>query len=104
MDYNEIIKRAHTLEKEIRQARERLGEMTVEGRAGGGLVIVYANGREEIVAVKISPEVLQEKDVRVVEDLVLAACRQAAEKAKQLAAKEMGKVSGFASIRHMLGL
>lgn len=98
-----MFQRAQELSKQIRQARQRLEKMTVEGNAGG-MVSVYANGNREIVAFKISPKALEEADVEMLEDLLLAATRQAIEKAKELASKEFGKVAPVTYIEDVLGI
>jgi len=66
----------------------------VEATAGGGVVKVVANGRQEILEIKISPEVVNPDDVEMLEDLILAAVNQAREKAAELQAENLGRLTG----------
>ena len=86
-----LMKQAQKMQKDIEKAQEELAKETVEGSAGGGMVIVKANGKKQITSVKIAPEILEE-DVEMVEDLVLAAVTQALQNAEDLA---NGKMSGM---------
>jgi DNA-binding YbaB/EbfC family protein len=76
------------------QLQEEVGKRTVEATAGGGMVTVVANGRQEIVSVKIDPEVVSKDDVQMLEDLVLAACNEALRKSRELVQQELGKLTG----------
>lgn len=64
-------------QSQLRQAAEQAAEVVVTGRAGGGSVTLQLNGNLEAVSVQISPEVVQPGDVGMLEDLVLAALRDA---------------------------
>ena len=73
--------------------QEELGEKTVTGTAGGGMVEVVANGHQKVLSVTVKREVVDPADVEMLQDLVLAAVNDAMEKARELAAKEMGAVT-----------
>jgi DNA-binding YbaB/EbfC family protein len=74
--------------------QEEVGRKKVEATAGGGMVTVEANGKQEIVSIKIDPEVVSKDDVQMLEDLVLAACNEALRKSRELVQQEMGKITG----------
>ena len=74
--------------------QEEVGKKKVEATAGGGMVTVEANGKQEIVSIKIDPEVVSKEDVQMLEDLVLAACNEALRKSRELVTQEMGKLTG----------
>lgn len=93
-DMSSLLKQAQGLQKKMQETERDLEERILEGSAGGGAVKVYANGAQEIQAVKISPEAVDPDDVETLEDLVTAAVRQAMTAAKELRQKEMGKVTG----------
>jgi len=78
--------------------QEELGEKTIETSSGGGMVSVVANGKQEIVSIKIDPEVVDAEDVEMLQDLVLAAVNDALAQAKQMATEEMSKLTGGVSI------
>lgn len=90
----EIFKQAQKVQEELAKVQESLEEMTAEGSSGGGIVTVVANGKQKILSVKIDPEVIESKDVEMLEDLVTAAVNQALEKAREMEKEEMQKVAG----------
>ena len=61
---------------------------------GGGMVVVEANGNQELLAIRIDREVITPDDPQMLEDLVLAAANEALRKARELVASEMSKVAG----------
>ncbi len=91
---NEILKQAQKMQEKIQKVQDELGDMQVEGSAGGGMVTVTANGKQEIVGVKIDSQVVDPDDIEMLEDLVVAAVNQALEKASEMANQEMGKAAG----------
>jgi DNA-binding YbaB/EbfC family protein len=82
------------MQRELDRVREELKNRTVEGSAGGGAVRVLASGDRSIVKIELSAELLARPDKALIEDLVLAASRDAQAKAARLAAEAMGKVTG----------
>ena len=87
------MKQAQKLQAKLASVQEELGGQEVEGSAGGGMVVVKANGHQEILGIKIDPEVVDPEDVEMLEDLVLAAIQQAREKAQKLSEQEMQKAT-----------
>jgi DNA-binding YbaB/EbfC family protein len=90
----DIMKQAQKMQDEMQKIQDGLADLSVQGSAGGGMVTVTANGKQEIVAIKIDQQVVDRDDVEMLEDLVLAAVNQALVKAQELANQEMGKVAG----------
>jgi hypothetical protein len=90
----DFLRQAEKLQMELKKAQDGLAERTVEASAGGGMVKVVANGKQEIVSVKINPEVVNKDDVEMLEDLILAAVNEARDKAQELAMTEISKVTG----------
>lgn len=93
-----LLKTAQKLQERMAKLQEELGERTVETSAGGGMVTVVASGKQEIVSIKIDPEVVDANDVEMLEDLVLAAVNDALFQAKQMVTEEMSKLTGGVSI------
>ena len=89
-----LMKQAQELQKKLERVQEELGDMEVEATAGGGMVKVVANGKQDILSIQIDPEVVNPEDKEMLEDLVLAAVNEALRKSRELAAEEMGKVTG----------
>jgi DNA-binding YbaB/EbfC family protein len=92
--FGNMMKQAQKLQEQMMALQEEVGKKKVEATAGGGMVTVEANGKQEIVSIKIDPEVVSKEDVQMLEDLVLAACNEALRKSRELVTQEMGKLTG----------
>jgi hypothetical protein len=90
----DFLRQAEKLQTELKKAQDELAERTVEASAGGGMVTVVANGKQEIVSIKIDPEVVSKDDVEMLEDLILAAVNEARERAQELVMTELSKITG----------
>ena len=89
-----MMKEAQKLQAQMAALQEEVGKKKVEATAGGGMVTVEANGKQELTAVKIDPEVINKDDAQMLEDLVLAACNEALRKSRELVQQELGKLTG----------
>ncbi|MCD6138652.1 MAG: YbaB/EbfC family nucleoid-associated protein [Deltaproteobacteria bacterium] len=89
-----MLKQAQKLQSKIFKMQEEMAERTVETSVGGGMVKAVANGRQELVSIKIDPEVVDPDDVQMLEDLVVAAVNDALKKAKEMVSEEMTKLAG----------
>ena len=76
-DLNALFQQAQQIQEQMRDAQERLAQKTVTGSAGGGMVVVTANGKGEIQRVQIDKQAVDPRDVPMLEDLVLAAVNSA---------------------------
>ena len=94
MDINKMMKQAQKMQEAMMKMQEDLGSQTVEGTAGGGAVVVTATGGLEITGIKIKPEAVDPDDVETLEDLVLAAVKDALGKANALASNQMNSIPG----------
>ena len=92
--FGNMMREAQKLQQQMAALQEEVGKRTVEATAGGGMVTVVANGRQEIVSIKIDPEVINKDDAQMLEDLVLAACNEALRKSRELVQQELGKLTG----------
>jgi hypothetical protein len=92
--FGNIMKEAQRLQQQMEALQEEVSKKKVEATAGGGMVTVEANGKQEIVSVKIDPEVINKDDAQMLEDLVLAACNEALRKSRELVQQELGKLTG----------
>ncbi len=88
-----MMKQAQRLQAKLAKVQKELGSKEVEATSGGGMVTVRANGHQDVLSVKIDPEVVDPEDVEMLEDLVLAAIQQAREKAADMAEAEMQKAT-----------
>ncbi len=94
MNIAQIMKQAQKMQEQMARIQEELATKTVEASAGGGMVTVIANGRQEILSVKISPEVINSQDSGMLEDLVAAAVNEALRLSRELLQEEMSKLTG----------
>jgi nucleoid-associated protein EbfC len=92
--FGNIMKEAQKLQQQMAAMQEEIGKREVEATAGGGMVTVKANGKQEILSIKIDPEVINKDDAQMLEDLVLAACNEALRKSRELVQQELGKLTG----------
>ena len=92
--FGNIMKEAQKLQAQMAAMQEEVGKRKVDATAGGGMVPVEANGKQELTAVKIDPEVVNKDDVQMLEDLVLAAANEALRKSRELVQQELGKLTG----------
>jgi DNA-binding YbaB/EbfC family protein len=92
--FGNMMKEAQRLQQQMTQLQEEVGKKKVDATAGGGMVTVEANGKQELLSIKIDPEVINKDDAQMLEDLVLAACNEALRKSRELVQQELGKLTG----------
>ncbi|MCA0170778.1 YbaB/EbfC family nucleoid-associated protein [Bacillus hwajinpoensis] len=88
---NNMMKQMQKMQKDMAKAQEELKDKVVEGSAGGGMVLVKANGHKEILEVIVKEEVVDPDDIDMLQDLVLAATNDALRNVDELVNKDMGK-------------
>jgi len=93
-----MMKQAQQLQSKMLRLQEELAEKTVEASAGGGMVKVVANGKQQIVSVQIEKEVVDPDDVEMLQDLVLAAANDALTRSQEMVSTEMSKLTGGLNI------
>jgi DNA-binding YbaB/EbfC family protein len=93
-----MMKQAQKLQSRIMKLQEELAEKTVETSAGGGMVRVVANGKQQIVSIALEQEIVDPEDVEMLQDLVLAAVNDALQKSQEMVSEEMGKLTGGINI------
>ena len=92
--FGNIMKEAQKLQQQMEAMQAEVAQKKVEATAGGGMVTVQANGKQELLSIKIDPEVITKDDAQMLEDLVLAACNEALRKSRELVQQELGKLTG----------
>jgi hypothetical protein len=93
-----MMKQAQQLQNKMAKLQEEMADKTVETSAGGGMVKVVANGRQEIVAISIEKEVVDPEDVEMLQDLIVAAVNDALSQSQQMVSEEMSKLTGGMNI------
>jgi len=87
-------RQAQELQAKLAKAQQELGDMTTEVSSGGGAIKIVIDGQQKIRSVNISPEVINAEDAEFLEDLVMAAVNEAIQKSQELAASQLGKLTG----------
>ena len=98
-----MMKQAQQLQSKMLKMQEELAGRTVEASAGGGMVKVVANGRQQVVSIAIDREVVDPEDIDMLQDLVLAAVNDALAKSQEMVSAEMGKLTGGLNIPGLFG-
>ena len=93
-DLNKLLKQAQKMQSQVMKAQEEFKKQEAEGSAGGGMVTVKLNGGNELVAIKIKPDVVDPEDVEMLEDLIVAAYASAQEKLKTMSDSTFGSLTG----------
>jgi len=88
------MKQAKKMQERMVELQEELATKSVDATAGGGMVSVTVNGKFEILSLKIEKEVVNSDDVEMLQDLIVAAVNEGIRKAQEMAASEMGKITG----------
>ncbi|HVA44647.1 MAG TPA: YbaB/EbfC family nucleoid-associated protein [Acidimicrobiales bacterium] len=98
--FAELLRQAQEMQDQLAQVQGTAAEEVVEGHAGGGGVSVTVNGAMEFLAVHIDPEAVDPRDVGMLEDLVLAALRDAVDKVRAFA---FGSAGGLGDLGDLMG-
>ena len=89
-----MMKQAQMMQSRMQEVQDEVGQQTVEASAGGGVVTAVANGKGEIVSIKIDPKAIEDGDVSMLEDLVLAAVNEAHRRAEEMMKAALSKIAG----------
>jgi hypothetical protein len=91
---DKLLKQMQKMQIEMEKIQAGLEDEKVEGSAGGGMVRVTVNGKRDVLEVKIDAEVVNPDDIEMLEELVCAAVNQAQQKAAELQAESMSRLTG----------
>ena len=89
-----LMKQAQQMQSKMQEMQARLESIEVEGTAGAGLVAITLNGKGDLRRVKIDPKLADPSDLEMLEDLIVAAHRDAKSKIEAMTQDEMQKVTG----------
>ncbi len=92
-DMAKLMKQAQEIQGKVAEAQERIGSIEVEGEAGAGMVKALCSAKGELKRLSIDPSIFNPDDKEVVEDLIVAAVKDAQEKAAVAAQEEMAKAT-----------
>jgi nucleoid-associated protein EbfC len=94
----QMMKQAQAMQARMEEMQASLGAAEVTGTSGGGLVSVVMSAKGETKRVKIDPSLVNPEETAILEDLIVAALRDARAKADAHAAEEMRKITGGLSL------
>ncbi len=89
-----LMKQAQKMQADMAKKQEELKDITVEGSAGGGMVKAVVNCRQELISLTIAPEIVDPEDVELLEDMVVAAVKEALALSQERSAQELQKITG----------
>jgi len=93
-----MMKQAQQLQAKMAKMQEEMAGKTIEASAGGGMVKVVANGKQEVTSIHIEKEVVDPEDVEMLQDLILAAVNEALVQSQKMVSEEMSKLTGGMNI------
>ncbi len=96
--FGNLMRQAQQLQAKMLKVQEEMATRTAEASVGGGMVTAVANGRQELVSIKVEKEVVNPEDVEMLQDLIVAAVNAALKKAQEMVSEEMKKLTGGMSI------
>jgi nucleoid-associated protein EbfC len=82
------------MQARMEKIQQELAEEAIEATSGGGVITVVANGQQQIMSIKISPEAVDPEDVEMLEDLILTAANEALNKSREVAAQRLSVLTG----------
>lgn len=99
-----IVRQAQKMQAQMQKIQEEMANKTVEASSGGGMVKAVVNGRQELLSIKIEPEVVNPSDVEMLQDLIVAAVNEGIKRSQAMMSEEMGKVTGGLGVPGLSGL
>ena len=94
MNQAAMMKQAQKMQQEMLRMQEEMESKTWSATAGGGMVTASVNGKHEVVDLKINPEAVDEDDVEMLQDMIIAAVNEAMRTADAEAASNMSRLTG----------
>jgi nucleoid-associated protein EbfC len=89
-----LMKQMQEMQSRLADIEDELATMTVEGSAGGGMIVAVANGRQELQSVRIEPELLRPEELDMLQDMLVAAVNQALDNSRELRMQKVSQLTG----------
>ena len=93
-----MMKQEHQMQKKMERVQEDMEQREVEASAGGGMVTVVVNGKQQVLSVKIDPSAVDPEDVEMLQDLIMVAINEAIRQSQDMMQQEMSKLTGGMNI------
>ena len=91
---NSMLKQAQKMQEDMAALQEELETREYTVQAGGGAVEVTINGKNEILNINISPDIVDPDDIETLSDVIVAGVNEAIKKVSEVNSEEMGKITG----------
>jgi DNA-binding YbaB/EbfC family protein len=96
--FGNLLKQAQQMHTKIAQLQEEMAGKTVEASSGGGMVNIVMNGKQEVLSIRIDPEVVNREEIEMLQDLIAAAMNEAIRNSHEMMTEEMKKITGGLAI------
>ena len=96
--FGDLLKQAQQMHSKISELQEEMAGKTVEASSGGGMVSIVMNGKQEVLSIRIDPEVVNREEIDMLQDLIAAAMNEAIRKSHEMMTEEMKKITGGLAI------
>ena len=93
-----MIRQAQKMQEDMAAKQEELDAREYEIKAGGGAVTVKINGKKEVIAIDMSPEIVDPDDIETLSDILVAGVNEAIKRVEETNAAEMEKITGAMSM------
>ena len=93
-NFQDMMEKAQKMQKKMQEIQESLASLEVEGTAGGGMVKIVMNCKNEVKKIELDPSIIKQEEKQMMEDLIVAALNDAKIKAEEKSKEEMAKLSG----------
>ncbi|MBN2644668.1 MAG: YbaB/EbfC family nucleoid-associated protein [Desulfuromonadaceae bacterium] len=94
----QMMKQAQQMQQKMVRIQEEMEKQEIEAAAGGGMVTARVNGKQQLLAIKIDPSVVDAQDVDMLQDLILVAVNEAIRQSQDMMQQEMSKLTGGLNI------
>ena len=103
-NFNAMLQQAQKMQEDMAAKQEELEAREYEVSAGGGAVCIKINGKKQIQALDIAPEIVDPDDIETLSDILVAAVNEAIKRVEDTAAAEMEKITGAMGLPGMGGM
>ena len=97
----QIMQQAQAMQKKMAKIQEEMAQKEITGSAGGNMVTAVVNGKQELLSIKIDPQVLNDNDVEMLQDLITAAVNDGLKRSRDMMNEAMGSITGGLNIPGM---
>lgn len=104
MDINQVMQQAQQFQKRMADVQDEMAARQMTSTVGGGMVTVTVNGKNELLSLKIEPEIINPDDPNMLQDLIVAGVNDAMRKAREAMQVEMRKLTGGLNIPGLSGM